>query len=320
MKNNDYTVNFTNNTGYLKVTHLNDETKPCYSVQHFLNPDTPGEIQVTFCDTDEELQKLLYKMRNKYDRSSITKKTNKSITQKVSYDQLVLEITRRCNMHCEHCLRGDAQNKDMPFEIAKQALDSAKQIRTLTLTGGEPTLNIILMEQILEYAKQIQLPITNFYIVTNGKDVSDRFMHILLEYWLYTQQFYNGEEYPGVALSIDKYHETIPAENALKLRAFSFYSDDKDETKYKDRNLINMGRAKNLDAKKHNMHLNSNLEHYVYDGEIYLPENTYITIDGDILSNCDLSYDLMHQYAYGNIMEYDKFINKIIKEEEIDNE
>ena len=28
-------------------------------------------------------------------------------------ESLVIEVTRRCNMRCEHCLRGDAQNLDI---------------------------------------------------------------------------------------------------------------------------------------------------------------------------------------------------------------
>lgn len=30
---------------------------------------------------------------------------------------LAIEVTRRCNMKCEHCLRGDAQNLDISTAV-----------------------------------------------------------------------------------------------------------------------------------------------------------------------------------------------------------
>ena len=35
----------------------------------------------------------------------------------------IFEVTRRCNLSCEHCLRGDAQNLDMTKETVDKVLD-----------------------------------------------------------------------------------------------------------------------------------------------------------------------------------------------------
>lgn len=35
----------------------------------------------------------------------------------VYFDSLAVEATRRCNMHCAHCLRGEAENKDISYEV-----------------------------------------------------------------------------------------------------------------------------------------------------------------------------------------------------------
>ena len=35
----------------------------------------------------------------------------------VFFDSLAVEVTRRCNMHCAHCLRGEAENKDISYEV-----------------------------------------------------------------------------------------------------------------------------------------------------------------------------------------------------------
>ena len=45
----------------------------------------------------------------------------------ISIDSLVLEITRRCNMSCEHCMRGEAQNIDMDLSIIDKIFESGAQ-------------------------------------------------------------------------------------------------------------------------------------------------------------------------------------------------
>lgn len=56
---------------------------------------------------------------------------------------LAIEVTRRCNMECAHCLRGDAQAVDMTQEIVDRFVDGLEEgmsIGDVTLTGGEPSL------------------------------------------------------------------------------------------------------------------------------------------------------------------------------------
>ena len=40
----------------------------------------------------------------------------------------IFEVTRRCNLSCEHCLRGDAQNLDMTKETVDKVLDHIESI------------------------------------------------------------------------------------------------------------------------------------------------------------------------------------------------
>jgi len=41
---------------------------------------------------------------------------------KIEIEDLVIETTRRCNMACPHCLRGPAQNADMPAKYLHDLL------------------------------------------------------------------------------------------------------------------------------------------------------------------------------------------------------
>ena len=54
---------------------------------------------------------------------------------------LAIEVTRRCNMKCNHCLRGDAQNLDISTAVLSGI---AKHIHpaSVIFTGGEPSLNV----------------------------------------------------------------------------------------------------------------------------------------------------------------------------------
>ena len=55
---------------------------------------------------------------------------------------LSVELTRRCNMCCKFCSRGDAQNLDMPNNVIDKMLDEIEffDLHTLRLNGGEPFL------------------------------------------------------------------------------------------------------------------------------------------------------------------------------------
>lgn len=45
----------------------------------------------------------------------------KNAPPKIEYDSLVLEVTRRCNMNCAHCIRGETENIDMQHEVLLQS-------------------------------------------------------------------------------------------------------------------------------------------------------------------------------------------------------
>ena len=55
---------------------------------------------------------------------------------------ILLELTRRCNLHCRHCFAEDDASTDPPFETVKKWLaDLSRSGRALVqLSGGEPTL------------------------------------------------------------------------------------------------------------------------------------------------------------------------------------
>ena len=63
-------------------------------------------------------------------------------TKKIAIDNITVEITRKCQLQCAHCMKGDAQNVDMSRQIIDKLLESVCSIGTLLFTGGEPTMNL----------------------------------------------------------------------------------------------------------------------------------------------------------------------------------
>lgn len=53
---------------------------------------------------------------------------------------LCFELTRRCNMNCDFCCRGDAQNKDITKEIIDKTLEEVKDCEV----GAETILSFFM--------------------------------------------------------------------------------------------------------------------------------------------------------------------------------
>lgn len=86
---------------------------------------------------------------------------------------LAIEVTRRCNMKCEHCLRGDAQNLDISTAVLSGI---AKHIHpaSVIFTGGEPSLNVPAIKRYFELAERYDTMPAAFYVATNGATSKER--------------------------------------------------------------------------------------------------------------------------------------------------
>lgn len=85
------------------------------------------------------------------------------------------ELTRRCNMNCEFCAKGEAQNKDITTEVIDKALDelSKFEVHTIRAGGGEPMLNKTGLIYLIDEIIRRDIKICNFLVFTNGT-VRDR--------------------------------------------------------------------------------------------------------------------------------------------------
>lgn len=219
-------------------------------------------------------------------------------------DNLIIEVTRKCNLKCEHCLRGCAQDKNISYDTIYNLIvgSNIKYISSVTFTGGEPTLNINAINDFINICKDNDIEVGNFYIVVNGVNIPDDFIISVVNlYALCTDNEISQIQVSSSDFYIDQNHEQIK-----KLELLSIFS-------YKDvvnnDNLINEGNAidwinnvsgngRNIDIDLYNNELLTDWndeDFYCTQGEVYL------NVNGDIISCCDLSYESQDKYKLGNI-------------------
>ena len=92
----------------------------------------------------------------------------------MTIDKLYLEVTRDCTLECEHCLRGEKQKQNMNTTTLENALKDINKINTLLLTGGEPFINIAVLESLPELLKKQGIEIQTIGIITNGTVYTER--------------------------------------------------------------------------------------------------------------------------------------------------
>lgn len=200
--------------------------------------------------------------------------------------ELVIEVTRRCNMECCHCLRGDAQSLDLDLKHVETLFSRLEGIGTLTFTGGEPSLAVDKIEGCLAIAERLELPIDNFYIVTNGLHVKPDFFLAVAKWYA----FCGDNELSQVCLSNDQYHamEGEPGDGVKLLEALSFFSmKDSDSHPLDYRSVIPEGRGADMGG----------CGRFLEPETIVIFDRTvseaplYLNCKGNMVNGCDWSYD-----------------------------
>lgn len=190
-------------------------------------------------------------------------------------ESLYIETTRRCNMRCDHCLRGDAQNADIDLQHIDDLLDQVELVGSLFITGGEPTLNLEAMAYIADSLSLHGIPICTFGTCINGLIYSERFIEIVKRF-KYMVDFSRDSCFPRfsknrildsippcvIGISIDRFHE----QPDLCLKHCEMYKDALSE--YADVRIMkngnaveNYGRAKNLKEKTLNVDYRDFMKH-----------------------------------------------------------
>lgn len=136
--------------------------------------------------------------------------------EKLKINALAIGVTRKCNLGCKHCLKGNAQFLSVDTDAIDQFLSkNVSHIGSLCLTGGEPTLAIECIEAIYRSIVKHGITLDCVKIPTNGKNQPEKFFNLLNEIYDYTKKPSGN----CVRISLDKWH--FPDDTSEMGRALS---------------------------------------------------------------------------------------------------
>lgn len=221
----------------------------------------------------------------------------------MNIDSLIIEVTRRCNMECGHCLRGDAQNMDIQLKHVKSIAQKLSHVGTITFTGGEPSLASGKILEILEIFKKNDVSVGNFYIATNGKAVGDDFF-LACAYWY---AFCDDNEITSVSLSNDMHHEDLKASPILSAFTFFHKRDWKGDNVIAEGHAEDWGERPRPDPDQYEVETEWHPEGEIREGDVYL------NCKGNIVAGCDFSYATQDDPKY-IVCHVTKFSLNAVKE------
>lgn len=219
---------------------------------------------------------------------------------KLVIGQLMFELTRRCNLQCAHCVRGEAEAVDLSVQDMKHVLTQCQSITEIAFTGGEPTLAQPMIQKALDICKDYGVPVHRFFMATNGQHVDERLIQTLVEWYAYILSCNGGYEEEGmmsVKVSEDQYHPKLSMLNKGLLKALRFVSFENDEHGGGHRQpdtLIAEGRAQGL----HGTYRRPAPDEYEFyrwrPGEDCLEIAAglvYVNAKGRLIRGCDWSFE-----------------------------
>lgn len=231
-------------------------------------------------------------------------------------DDLMLEVTRKCNLRCEHCLRGNAQNKSMSRNIIDALFRHVDSVGTLTIGGGEPTLAIDVLWDVYNSILQNHVDIQNIYMVTNGKTLKRELVQVFSQLY----QRCSDNEVSGFAVSNDQYHvqqrgftrnvyeyEELCYENEDEYGDYYYLPEDVFQTHTSEgslytSNVFARGRAKDWGG-RHEDYLDClKLDNLRNPQSVF--GQFYVCYNGDVVGDSNMPYIDMKKYVRGNVTQW----------------
>lgn len=233
-------------------------------------------------------------------------------------ESMALEVTRRCNDKCPHCMRGDAQNIDMKKDIVDN-LFARKGLILLKLvfSGGEPLLNEDLIIYTIDKIISTKALVFQIEITTNGIIYSKRVVEKLKEFKEYIKRNFKSlsdlidrDEISCIRISNDQFHnyneeiiKKYQEEKELSIITTGNIDEFEDE-------LLLTGRAKNrFFGRQFEYKLKDINVRTINSNRYFFKNKFYITAKGNITTQGDGTYEDMDILNLGTIFDFE-FINR----------
>lgn len=166
-------------------------------------------------------------------------------------DKIMLEITRNCDLVCEHCCRGEKEVVNMSIETIDNIFKTVGYVDELFLTGGEPLIAINQLEHIADLMMEGKIYLGKLSFITNATVMSSRVLTVLKKFQMcavldirLSSDIFHVFELERLGL-LEKRDENIKVFKEL-FGLKTHTSTNPTENKHMTRGLMFAGRAKKI--------------------------------------------------------------------------
>lgn len=233
---------------------------------------------------------------------------------------LQIEITRKCNLKCVHCMRGEPQDTSINTKIIDRIFDCIYNCDDITFTGGEPLLEIDLIDYFIDQILKHKWSTKTIQLTTNATIKDKRIINIYKKFCQSTNGyallrisddgFHNKEKSKAAYEYYQKFVDLANKELNRTAVYLEFVSDDANLTEH----MVYSGRA--IDYINNNEPLFTPLGEipvkypYLFNHRIRIEDNTikcgiYISANGNVGLNEERSFENHDKLSFGNILSSD---------------
>jgi len=214
--------------------------------------------------------------------------------------ELSVSTTRRCNMRCDACLRGEPETVDIDERVMPKVFDEVGVIRRLCITGGEPTLNVPALRQIVSLMESRKCVTENIFLITNGKEYAEEVCELFRRMVELCTRNVSSE----FVLATSEFHESAPGvrdymrwrhENSARYIVRKVVGNPQSNW------VIDTGRAQTMGLGRRGIPGIAWGPFVVLaGGEI---RRIFVSCRGDVCTTCDISYEDIERLKKGNLIE-----------------
>lgn len=221
---------------------------------------------------------------------------------KLNYDGIMIEVTRRCNLICKHCCRGEPQNIDISMKVIDELFEQINDCEMIVLTGGEP---LLVPEKIIYIINKImdkKIHIKGFSFITNGTLLNNgtiKVLEALNDLYEYCYTLYKVTfPYISINISGDIYHDNNSQEAVDFLKKYLNKNIKVDmQPRLSEENIIREGRAE----------VNNIGKIFYFEKCLYM--NHRIMIDNNARIRCMIAIGAKGNVFFYNISSFNNIDN-----------
>ena len=218
---------------------------------------------------------------------------------RIKFKNLMLEITRQCGMNCNHCMRGEAEDVDMKYDVIYTICEKTTHIEQLSITGGEPSLAPEKIDLLANRLSYNGCTIGSFFCATNAQHYSESFVAAL-------NLLYKQSENPEkciLSISTDQFHSGADPKALEEYRKLPYYSPVKEKGYLPPHKILNEGRAADNGIGTFDALYDQEFYDVEFKGfDLIVNDRVYINVFGDILLEPDARYSAQNEISVGNLL------------------